>query len=323
MRLKIQHVTRYSYPTAVCDNHNEVRLMPLNDERQTCIDFWLVTSPLTHIFYYNLPTGRVHHFNVRPEHRQLSVTATSNVITQPTDAIADLPFGGPGLEFYDSDLIRQDYAEYLMATERVPNHLDLEALIQVAKSGVDTPDAPSFLMSLNRVLHRVLTYKKGATDVDTPLEEVLRTHEGVCQDFAHLMLAICRRLGIPARYTSGYLYTRGVDQQGLDSLGDSGEKVLEELGIGRPLRLVRTKPEVGELIDGDAMHAWVECLLPDNRWHGFDPTNCLVTNDAFVRVHFGRDYGDAVPLHGVFSGPQARTLEVSVSVTEEEAGDSR
>lgn len=322
MRLKIQHVTRYSYPAPVCDNHNELRLMPLNDDRQTCVDFWAATSPLTHIFYYNLPTGRVHHFNVRPEHRQLTVTATSHVLTQPVDAVADLPFGGGGLDFYRVDSIREDYAEYLMATSRVPDHLDVESLVQVARSGAETNDAASFLMSLNRVIHRVLAYKKGATEVDTPLEDVLASREGVCQDFAHLMLAVCRRVGIPARYTSGYLYTRRADRQGLDMLGDTGEKALEELGIGRSLALVRAGGAMAELIDGDAMHAWVECLLPDNRWHGFDPTNCLVTNDVYVRVHYGRDYGDVVPLRGVYAGPQARKLEVSVSVTDEDAQDA-
>ena len=288
MRLKIQHVTRFSYPAPVCNNHTEVRLMPINDERQTCTNFSLVTSPLSHVFHYDLPTGRVHHFNVRHEHRQLIVTALSHVITQPSDAIADLPIGGPDLEYYESGEIRQDYAEYLMSTERVPNNLDLDNLIQAARSGSETPDTASFLISLNNVLHRGLTYKKGATDVDTPLQTVIETREGVCQDFAHLMLAICRRVRIPARYTSGYLYTRGVS--GSDS----------------------------DIVDGDAMHAWIECLLPDNRWHGFDPANGVVTGEAFVRVHFGRDYGDVVPMRGVFEGPQARTLDVSVSVGEDD-----
>ncbi|MDR3707122.1 MAG: transglutaminase family protein [Capsulimonadaceae bacterium] len=317
MRLKLQHVTRFTYPAAVHDNHNEVRLMPINDERQTCTDFWLATSPLAHVFFYNLPTGRVHHFNVRPEHTQLSITATSRVITQPGDPIADLPFGSPGLTFYDSDIIREDFAEYLMPTARVPEGLPLDEIIRIARAAVEGEDTPSFVLSLNRVLHRILSYRKGATDVDTPLNEVIDTREGVCQDFAHLMLAICRRLGIPARYMSGYLHTAGSTRQGLDHLGGDAESELKQLGLIRPASEGLEMNTPHELVDGDAMHAWVECLLPDGRWHGFDPTNCIVVNDAYVRVHYGRDYGDVPPTRGVYAGPQAHKLEVSVTITED------
>jgi len=315
MRLKIQHITRYSYSSPVHDNHSELRLMPINDERQTCTDFSLTVTPLANISYYNLPTGRVHHFNIRPAHAQLTVTAASKVITPPIDSVAELPFGSAGISSYDSDIVREDYAEYLMPTERVPRGLPFDDLIQIASSAVDAPDAPSFILSLNRVLHRVFTYRKGATDVDTPLATVLETREGVCQDFAHLMIAICRHLGIPARYVSGYLFTRGPERQGVDTLGGAGEKALEKLGIAQPADWQAPNG----LVDGGAMHAWVECLLPDGRWHGFDPTNCLVVNDAYVRVHYGRDYADVPPTRGIYAGTATQALEVSVTITEDGA----
>ena len=110
--------------------------------------------------------------------------------------------------------------------------------------------------------------------------------------FTDLMLAICRRQGIPARYVSGYLYT-----------GDDDPHHPSE------------DPEAPHgLISGNAMHAWVECLLPDNRWHGFDPTNNLLTNDYYIKVHTGRDYGDVPPVRGIYRGPFAHSLEVSVRV---------
>ena len=93
------------------------------------------------------------------------------------------------------------------------------------------------------------------------------------------MLAVCRNQGIPARYVSGYLYT-----------GHNG------------------------LVSNDATHAWVECLLPDGHWHGFDPTNDMVVNDAYIRTHTGRDYSDVAPVRGLYQGLPAKTLEVMVTV---------
>ncbi|HEY3329719.1 MAG TPA: transglutaminase family protein [Capsulimonadaceae bacterium] len=315
MRFKIQHTTRYTYPAPVSDNHNELRLMPLTDDRQTCTDFWLVTAPLAHVFYYNLPTGRVHHFNIRAPHKSLTVTATAHIVTQPFDPFLDLPMGQNDWEFYTRDVTREDYAEYLVPTERVPLDLPTGNLTEIADAATEGESAADFLISLNRVLHRVLKYHPGATDVDTPLAEVIATHTGVCQDFAHLMLAICRSRNIPARYVSGYLYTQGTSRQGVDVLADRAETALSGLGYSEtPV----AKPDAAaQLVDGGAMHAWVECLLPDNRWHGFDPTNCLLTNELYIRVHTGRDYGDVPPMHGVYSGPTATKLEVSVAVTPE------
>ncbi len=316
MRLKIQHVTRYTYPGQVFDNHNELRLMPLTDERQTCTDFWLATSPLAHVFSYNLPTGRVHHFNVRAPHKYLAVTATAHVVTEPFDPFAELPMGVDDSSYYDSDEIREDYAEYLTPTERVPFGLPISDIKHVAEAGAEGPDTSNFVISLNRVLHRILHYNTEATDVDTPLEEVLKTREGVCQDYAHLMLAVCRSKRIPARYVSGYLFTQGSGRQGADSLAEKAEAELKQLGlISAPLVVDQTSTP--QLIDGGAMHAWIECLLPDGKWHGFDPTNCLLTNELYVRVHTGRDYGDVPPMRGVYAGPRATKLEVAVTVTQE------
>jgi transglutaminase-like putative cysteine protease len=111
---------------------------------------------------------------------------------------------------------------------------------------------------------------------------------GVCQDFAHLMLSICRRQQIPSRYVSGYLYT----------------------GIGG-----------NDLVSGDASHAWIECLLPGGHWIGFDPTNNLVVNDKYIKVQHGRDYSDVPPLRGIYRGASAQELDVIVKVTSEDVPD--
>lgn len=163
----------------------------------------------------------------------------------------------------------------------------------------------SFLIALTRLLNRVFTYSPGATHVNTPLAQVLEHKQGVCQDFTHLMLAVCRQQHIPARYVSGYLYT-----------GEDRTETLHE-ALGDPNSPDPKARRDDRLISGDAMHAWMECLLPDGQWHGFDPTNNLLTNDHYIKVHFGRDYGDVPPVRGVYRGPFAHTLDVSVRVVQE------
>jgi transglutaminase-like putative cysteine protease len=117
--------------------------------------------------------------------------------------------------------------------------------------------------------------------VDSPIDEAIVSGKGVCQDFAHTMIALLRHVGIPARYVSGYLY-RGSDDH------------------DRSL--------------SDATHAWVDVLLPDLGWVGFDPTNNLVAHHRHIRTAVGRDYADVPPTHGVFRGSTESELYVAVHV---------
>jgi transglutaminase-like putative cysteine protease len=115
----------------------------------------------------------------------------------------------------------------------------------------------------------------------SPIDLALEAGRGVCQDFAHIMLAICRAWGMPARYVSGYLFT---------------------------------DREAGDRSDPDATHAWVEVFLPSYRWVGFDPTNNVMTGERHVAVAVGRDYGDVTPSRGVYKGDSESHLAVGVSV---------
>ncbi len=301
MRLRVLHTTRYLYPTPASDSHNEVRLMPLSDADQTCLDFRLATTPPTEVFAYDTPSGRVHHFNLRQRHSELTIRAESLIVTHRSNPFAMLQLVDDDSDFYRREGVQQRYYEYLAPTRRVPlePETDRIALIARKQAGVG---AASFLIALNRLLHRVFTYTPGATDVNTTLQQVLENKQGVCQDFAHLMLSICRRQGIPSRYISGYLYTG--EQEG----GALPEHRLQGGHAGE---------ENSHLISGNAMHAWIECLLPDGQWRGFDPTNNIVTNDYYIKVHYGRDYGDVPPVRGVYRGPFAHTLEVNVQVRKE------
>ncbi len=295
MRLRIFHTTRYVYPIPAGESHNEVRLMPLSDDDQTCLDFRLKLTPPARVFAYDLPSGRVHYFDTRERHEELAIRAESLVITHRQNPFRFLPTGDgeTDREFYRRESVRQDYAEFLTATERVHLHPETDRIAAIARKQASGAGTVPFLMALTRQLYRVLAYAPGTTSVNTTILHVLEHREGVCQDFAHLMLAICRRQGIPARYVSGYLYT----------------------GEDDPAHASKDPDAPHGLVSGNAMHAWVECLLPDNRWHGFDPTNNLLANDYYIKVHTGRDYGDVPPVRGIYRGPFAHSLEVSVRVT--------
>jgi transglutaminase-like putative cysteine protease len=132
-----------------------------------------------------------------------------------------------------------------------------------------------------RTIYKAFEYQAGVTDADSPIDLALSAGRGVCQDFAHIMLAVCRAWGIPARYVSGYLFT---------------------------------DREAGDRSDPDATHAWVEVFLPSYRWVGFDPTNNVMTGERHVAVAVGRDYGDVTPSRGVYKGDSESHLAVGVSV---------
>lgn len=284
--------------------------MPLSDADQTCLDFRLLTKPSARVFSYDLPSGRVHHFGVRRPHSYLIVETESLVVTHRHDALAGMDLIEPDFGYYLRDEVRQRYAEYLTPTERVPLVPEADGFAAEARS-LASPSSASFLVELTRLLQRRFAYAPGVTHVDTSLREVLDRERGVCQDFAHLMLAICRRQGIPARYISGYLYTghrpAAAAYPGIAVLAaDSAAGVADDDSA--------FEPGMSALVSGDAMHAWVECLLPDGNWYGFDPTNSTVANDYYVKVHSGRDYGDVPPLRGIYHGPACEVLHVAVRV---------
>jgi transglutaminase-like putative cysteine protease len=124
-------------------------------------------------------------------------------------------------------------------------------------------------------------YSPKSTRVDSPIDDALESRRGVCQDFAHIFIAVARRLGVPTRYVSGYLFHD-------------------------PTRVDRST-------DG-ASHAWAECLLPDAGWVGFDPTNDAIADQRHIRVAVGRDYADVPPTRGVYKGASAVRSELSVAV---------
>ncbi|PHY13554.1 transglutaminase [Caulobacter sp. B11] len=282
MLLEIRHVTQYHYERPVRESLMELWMQPQKGARQRLVSFDLDIDPAAQVFSYADSFGNaVYHFDVPQPHDKLTIIARSAV---ETEAPAELPLH---LDMGEWDRMKSEFVRgecfdflrphgFVRTTEMLERFIvdhDLDALRR--------QDPLSALRRLNETLYQAFDYEPGVTDADSPIDLALEARRGVCQDFAHIMLAICRAWGLPARYVSGYLFT---------------------------------DRDAGDRSDPDATHAWVEVFLPSLRWVGFDPTNNMLTGERHVAVAVGRDYGDVTPSRGVYKGDSDSQLAVGVSV---------
>jgi len=277
----IRHLTRYRYSHPVSESIMETRLQPRSDSQQHCLSFALSVSPRCRVFTYRDHLGNhVHHFDIPGEHSQLVVVAESVVEQQHTPEPPE-KLGENAWDALDAMVREGDYWEVLLPSTFA---LATPALVELAeKLDARRRDDPlSVVRQVNRRLFEYFQYVPRHTRVDSPIDEAIVSGKGVCQDFAHIMIAMLRHIGIPARYVSGYLYRGREDHD-------------------------RSTP--------DASHAWVEALLPGIGWMGFDPTNDLTAGRRHIRTSIGRDYADVPPTHGVFRGETDSELFVAVHVT--------
>jgi transglutaminase-like putative cysteine protease len=280
----IRHLTRFRYQTPISESIMETRMHPRTDQSQHCLSFSLSVSPRCRVFSYRDHQGNdVQHFDIPGEHNQLVIIAES-VVEQHTLPEVPWHLAPDAWASLDALIEEGDYREMLLPSTYA---VESPALIELArKLGAARRDDPlEVAQELNRGLYEYFEYVPKSTRVDSPIEEAIRNRKGVCQDFAHTMIALLRHAGIPARYVSGYLYRSREDHD-------------------------RSTP--------DATHAWVEALIPHLGWVGFDPTNDLVAHHRHIRTAVGRDYADVPPTHGVFRGQTASELYVAVQV---EAGE--
>jgi transglutaminase-like putative cysteine protease len=187
-----------------------------------------------------------------------------------------VPSGVPAAALEADPLLAELY-DYAHATPYVPLDDRVRALAAELDAGTD--DLAEYVLAAGRFVYRAFAYRPGSTTVRTKLAEVIETRSGVCQDFAHVLLALLRLRGIPARYASGYIYDGS-----------------------------------GSVLGAEASHAWVEAYLPPFGWVGYDPTNDRLVDDSFVLVAHGRDYADVSPTRGVYRGGPHGTLDVTVAI---------
>jgi transglutaminase-like putative cysteine protease len=206
----------------------------------------------------------VRRFDLLTPHDRLVVTATSEVLTPEAFADGELTL---------TPLARHDY---LAPSAYAPFTDTIRAF---AAPTLVAGDALETTRRVVEAIHGRLRYEKGATDVTTNAEQALDRGLGVCQDYAHLMLATCRILGLPARYVSGYVYAPG-----------------SQVGV--------------------ASHAWADVFVEGRGWISVDPTNDAPQAERHVRVAVGRDYADLPPTRGVYKGSAMETLAVEVRIEE-------
>jgi transglutaminase-like putative cysteine protease len=285
MYYSIRHLTKFLYSNPVSESMMETRMHPRSDQNQRCLTFHLSVSPRCRVFSYrDHLANQVHHFDIPGQHGQLVIVAESLVEVQPATPV---PASLTPAAWDDLDALVQqgDFWEMLLPSEFTAPTPSLEALAE--EFDVTRRDDPlSVLHQLNEQIFRHFEYVPKSTKVDSPIDLALLTHAGVCQDFAHIMIALVRsKLRIPCRYVSGYLFHGQSDHD----------------------RSVTS-----------ATHAWVEALLPELGWVGFDPTNHLVAADRHIRTAIGSDYSAVPPTHGIFRGHASSELSVAVRVTPSE-----
>jgi transglutaminase-like putative cysteine protease len=274
-RIQVEHTSRYQYASPVSPSFNEVRVSPMTTSWQLVLESRVEVRPAAPLQRYVDYWGSVvHAFDLHDAHAELTIVGRSVVETTPPDP------GRTGLEWAQlrDDKILDRYSELLAPTIQVPANARLLATAEELKRRCTPLEAGFAAVDW---AHQQLTYVPGTTGVHTSAIEAWEGGEGVCQDFAHLTLALVRAMGLPGRYCSGYMH---------------------------PVR----EPPVGETLEGES-HAWLEVWSGD--WRALDPTAGRPVDARYVLVARGRDYADVAPVRGIFHGGPTAQLDVNVSMT--------
>ncbi len=296
MHLRVTHETCYTYVPAVENGQHMTCLQPVDSRCQRVVSSELIVHPATSQITHRRDVygNRRAFFSLQVAHERLCVTAVSEVVTQPpASARSHLPWESVRERFrYRAGGLWDTESEFTFASPHVPRHDDFAAYARPSFSpGLSLRVAATDLMQR---MHSDFTYASDSTEVNTPAVEALAQRKGVCQDFAHILIACLRAMGLAARYVSGYLLTR-------------------------------PPPGQPRLIGSDASHAWVQVYLPDlpgaatgRGWYDLDPTNNRhgwgTPGEDYVMLATGRDYADVSPIRGVIHGGARHTLKVAVTV---------
>jgi transglutaminase-like putative cysteine protease len=275
-RLQVRHHTGFRYAKDVHTSYNEARLTPPDTETQLVIEHQVEVHPAAVLSRYRDYWGTwVHAFDLHRPHKELAVTGHSVVVTgmRSVEPAPDLSW-----EELHSPAVSDAWCEFLDSTAYSPLDQEMRA---VAEPFADAPTPRAAVEGIVAWLGGTMEYQKGSTTVATTAPEALRAGRGVCQDFAHVGLAMIRSLGIPGRYTSGYLHPSD-------------------------------DAPIGVAVSGDS-HAWIEAWL--GSWAPYDPTSGVPVETRHVVIAHGRDYADVPPLKGVYHGGPSEALDVHVELT--------
>jgi transglutaminase-like putative cysteine protease len=286
LKLRICHITKYIYQDLATDSVNEVRLSPRTNYRQACYHHSIQIEPNAILLSYEDFFGnRIHSFTVNGPHKELIIRVESTVVTHENDGERRVILTPEeDWRMLSGAPFQNKYAEYMTSTR----YTSVTQGIQMyADQFLDNNSLGIYEIALLMVsrIHSDFEYMPSATHVNTVADDLLFLKKGVCQDFAHFMISVCRAIGIPARYVSGYHF-----------VGD--------------LHIRTSEFE-------QASHAWVEVYIPGTGWLGFDPTNNNRVDGRYIKLGHGRDYLDIVPVKGIYRGSAHQKLTVEVDVQRE------
>lgn len=277
MKLSVLHRTTFHYASPVTRSVNTLHLEPRTFPYQKTLGALIRVVPATRVRKFtDLFQNITHHFELPGEHTKLEIESRIRVHNLPLEVSAGSR--SATIEAFKDASVRELVWQYLQESRWVSSHPEVwRQAVDLTKPFNSVFDQASSIMSW---INREFRYEPGATNVNTHLEEAFTMRHGVCQDFTHVMLGLCRSVGIPARYASGYLYNGPRDS----------------------------------LVGAQASHAWAEVYLPAAGWIGFDPTNNTLADERYVKVSVGRDYDDVTPVRGNYHGTGHCRMEVQVEV---------
>lgn len=287
MKYEVSHVTAFAYSQPVSISHHLLHLTPRACNHQASHRSSLVVEPApavteTGVDYFGNPTTFM---IVQKRHETLTIRARSAIdvnTVRPPEPDTTTPWDQiTGQLDADCSKPMLDVAEFAFTSPFTSAADDVGDYAR--QSFLPGRPALAAARDLASRIFREFTYDGSATDVSTPVDEVMRLRRGVCQDFAHLQIACLRKLGLPARYVSGYLLTH---------------------------------PPAGQekMVGADASHAWLSIWCPGHGWVDLDPTNDLIPGDEHITLAWGRDYGDVSPVNGVMVGGGDHEVDVAVDV---------
>lgn len=273
---RIQHITKYIYESPVSESVNELRIFPMVLADQELLQQELIITGNPEVqFYTDYWGNRAGFFNVLEGHQELKVESRVLVRTVQPDEVSENCTGSfADLETEKgSSLFLLELTKPAMILEQQQINTICLELQSNGKNVGQVVEACSSYVFEN------FTYTKGITTIETTIDEILQHREGVCQDFAHVLLQMLRTIGIPCRYVSGYICP---NKNGMRGEG--------------------------------ATHAWVEAFIPGRGWRGIDPTNNIWVSASHVKLAVGRNFKDCTPVKGTFKGTTKQHLYVYVSV---------
>lgn len=281
MKISLRYVTHFRYAAQVWESHNSLRACPMDGDGQRLLEYRLSIVPEVPVFTYTDNWGtRVDIFDVPQPHTELVVTAEADVDT----TAPALPMSGPFAGTADMSYIEGNWL-YLQPTRHTRWTEDLRSAAR-GTMGAST-DVVEIVNSVDHTVRTNIEYRSGATEIGFDPARIWSESVGVCQDFAHLTIAMLRSVGIAARYVSGYFYASDPT--------DGATSDTEEIVV--------------------ATHAWVEIAVPGWGWWAIDPTNGSPVGERHIKIGHGRDYDDVTPLRGVYYGESEHDLAAEVTMS--------